>query len=259
MESCPSCGKLAVSFKNLHGFLSHCGMPHAIDDIPVGPAHEGNVGEAIVAEDADSDNLSEPAAAPEQEAMDEEPDEEPDEHMGQEMGEEMGEEQEAAGSAFASPTDEFIAQMWVKFPNMTKAMLNEVIKATQLGPATLRSADTLFKTIDALPGEVVLMKGVSTLMLNVRGAGLEFLCSSANIGNVEYHFYYRGVKDAVAQLLDRVGSLLEIPSLRNPDVDDIGTFWHGRDYQRHLQQFVDDGASLENDLLLPLVFSSGKT
>lgn len=72
-----------------------------------------------------------------------------------------------------------------------------------------------------------------------------------------YYYYTRDLLETIKLLLDRVGADVELPSFRRKG-SRISTFWHASDYQDLLRKFVAAGYSLDLDLLLPLLFFSGK-
>ncbi len=59
------------------------------------------------------------------------------------------------GYQLSSPTDIALARMYLKHPNLSRGMMDEIVQLTHLGPATARSGAELFKGIDSLPGELV--------------------------------------------------------------------------------------------------------
>ncbi len=61
-------------------------------------------------------------------------------------------EEVAPGNILGSATDDALAQMYCNFSTMSRGMLDAIIAATRLGPATAASGAELLARIDGLPG-----------------------------------------------------------------------------------------------------------
>ena len=56
---------------------------------------------------------------------------------------------------FGSTTDASIAELYFKFPTLSKGMLDDILRITRQGPAVNATADHLLERVDKLPGVYV--------------------------------------------------------------------------------------------------------
>ena len=175
----------------------------------------------------------------------------------------------SAENVLGSATDDALAQMYCNFSTMSRGMLDAIIAATRLGPATAASGAELLARIDALPGSqcfalVVYLHWVPHAQRNsccfssrvTWITGVEFSSFDITVDQHDYTLWMRDLLETVHVLLDRVGLDLELPKLVGPTAE-INSLWRAAAYQRHLRSFLEAGGDLQRDLLLPLIFYSG--
>ena len=160
---------------------------------------------------------------------------------------------------FETPADEALAEMFAKYPALTMAQLNAIIAINKLGPITFSSAKALMKKVDKLPGALfgcIPMLFASHTQVPAC-VGIEFDVSIVRVREVEYDLYHRNLRGVLEGLLDQVGGELVLPQVHRGATDGWSELWHGDEYQRFLRQFLESGADLSRDVLMPLIFFSG--
>lgn len=139
MAACGNCGRNVSTFESLRGMKVHEGKCKIRVSVPQLPAqlHEQGVAGDV---SPTPDDVRSIGSMP----------------ISQEEREEISDMQVTPDdSLFATPTDKFIARMFEKYPGMSKSILDDCIKATQLGPCSAASANDMMKTIDKLPGTLL--------------------------------------------------------------------------------------------------------
>ena len=138
--ACRGCGCIVADFETSRGFQIHVGMCRG-GGLPAAAQEAATERETEIASVASASPVAEVLG--EGEGFFEE-------NLG--ADDLMEQPERKKPSVFPCPTDEFLAEMYRKYPNMSRGMLNDCITLSKLGPSKLGSSKKLLEAIDKLPG-----------------------------------------------------------------------------------------------------------